>query len=139
MKFLNTNKEIVAISVGALNIAKDNDILFVGSKTNLLAFGILNIIKSFIILDVENNSDIFDKEVSDGVNCLSFGTFPQIGAPLIVAGGNCSITGFDLSAEERFWTVTGDNATALEFLDWDEDGDDELVAGSEDFSIRVFK
>lgn len=90
-------------------------------------------------LDVENNSDIFDKEVSDGVNCLSFGTFPQIGAPLIVAGGNCSITGFDLSAEERFWTVTGDNATALEFMDWDEDGDDELVAGSEDFSIRVFK
>jgi len=39
MRSLNTNKEIVAIQVGALNIAKDNDILFVGSKTNLLAFG----------------------------------------------------------------------------------------------------
>ena len=138
MRSLNTNKEIVAIQVGALNIAKDNDILFVGSKTNLLAFGNLKDLLK-LNLDVENNSDIFDKEVSDGVNCLSFGTFPQIGAPLIVAGGNCSITGFDLSSDERFWTVTGDNATALEFLDWDEDGDDELVAGSEDFSIRVFK
>jgi Bardet-Biedl syndrome 2 protein len=58
---------------------------------------------------------------------------------LIVAGGNCSITGFDYNSDERFWTVTGDNATALEFLDWDEDGEDELVAGSDDFSIRVFK
>ena len=58
---------------------------------------------------------------------------------MVVAGGNCSITGFDLTADERFWTVTGDNATALEFLDWDEDGEDELIAGSDDFSIRVFK
>lgn len=46
---------------------------------------------------MENNRDIFDKEVSDGVNCLSFGKFADpIGQPLIVAGGNCSITGFDL-------------------------------------------
>jgi Bardet-Biedl syndrome 2 protein len=91
------------------------------------------------VKDVENNCDVFDKEVSDGVNCLAFGTFPAIGAPMVVAGGNCSITGFDLEAEERFWTVTGDNATALEFLDFDEDGEQELMAGSEDFSIRVFK
>lgn len=75
----------------------------------------------------------------DGVNCLAFGTFPEVGAPMIVAGGNCSITGFDVNAEERFWTITGDNASALEFLDWDEDGKDELLAGSDDFSIRVFK
>jgi Ciliary BBSome complex subunit 2, middle region len=27
----------------------------------------------------------------------------------------------------------------LEFLDWDDDGEDEMVAGSDDFSIRVFK
>ena len=73
------------------------------------------------------------------MNCLAFGTFPEVGAPMIVAGGNCSITGFDDDAEERFWTITGDNASALEFLDWDEDGKDELLAGSDDFSIRVFK
>jgi Bardet-Biedl syndrome 2 protein len=90
-------------------------------------------------LDVEDNSDIFDREVPDGVNCLTFGSFPVIGSPMVVAGGNCSITGFDLNAEERFWTVTGDNARALEFLDWDEDGEVELVAGSDDFSMRVFK
>eukprot|EP00347_Sterkiella_histriomuscorum_P000293 403376439 len=127
IKALNTNKEIIAMCCGTLNPAKDNEMLFIGSKTNLMVY------------DVENNCDVFDKEVSDGVNCLTFGTFPEIGSPLILAGGNCSITGFDYQGEERFWTVTGDNATALEFMDWDEQGDPELLAGSDDFSIRVFK
>lgn len=42
-------------------------------------------------------------------------------------------------AEERLWTVTGDNVSALAFLDWDDDGHDELLAGSDDFAIRVFR
>ena len=58
---------------------------------------------------------------------------------MIVAGGNCSITGFDITSDERFWTVTGDNAASIQFIDWDEDGDEELIVGSDDFSIRVFK
>jgi len=56
-----------------------------------------------------------------------------------VAGGNCSITGFDEVGDEKFWTVTGDQVRALEFMDWDEDGEDELLTGSDDFSIRAFK
>lgn len=38
LKFLNTNKEIIAMSAGPLDPAKNNDILFIGSKTNLLAY-----------------------------------------------------------------------------------------------------
>lgn len=60
--------------------------------------------------------------------------------PLVVAGGDCSITGFDVNAEERFWTVTGDNARAMQFLPWTNvDAQNELVVGSDDFAIRVFK
>jgi Bardet-Biedl syndrome 2 protein len=70
--------------------------------------------------------------VSDGISSLTFGTFESVGTPIIVAGGNCSITGFDWSADERFWTVTGDNAQAMEFLDWDQDGELELLVGSDD-------
>ena len=63
-----------------------------------------------------------------------------IKTPVIVAGGDCSITGFDLSAEEMFWTVTGDNARTMEFMNWsNEPGNMELVAGSDDYCIRVFK
>jgi Bardet-Biedl syndrome 2 protein len=54
-------------------------------------------------------------------------------------GGNCSITGFDADGEERYWTVSGDNVRALEFVDYDGDGNDELLAGGDDFAIRVFK
>jgi Bardet-Biedl syndrome 2 protein len=64
---------------------------------------------------------------------------PQVELPLVVAGGNCSITGFDKHGDERYWTVTGDNVAALEFLDFDEDGEEELIVGSDDQSIRVFK
>jgi Bardet-Biedl syndrome 2 protein len=126
-KFLNTNKEIIAMATGKLDSLSNNEMLFIGSRTNLLAY------------DVDNNKDIFDKEVSDGVNCLAFGTFSTVGEVLIVSGGNCSITGFDIAADERFWTITGDNASSIQFMDWDEDGEDELVVGSDDFSIRVFK
>ena len=63
-----------------------------------------------------------------------------IKTPLIVAGGDCSITGFDLDAEEMFWTVTGDNARTMEFMNWSNDeGMMELVAGSDDYCIRVFR
>ena len=101
--------------------------LFIASSTNL------------IVHDVVNNMDIFDRDVSDGIHCLAFGTIPDIDEPLVMAGGNCSITGFDLAAEDRFWTVTGDNCGAIEFTDWDQDGQKEMLVGTEDFSIRVFK
>jgi hypothetical protein len=58
---------------------------------------------------------------------------------LIVTGGNCSITGFDLHATEAFWTVTGDNVRSLESADIDFDGEPELLVGSDDYSIRTFR
>jgi Bardet-Biedl syndrome 2 protein len=59
--------------------------------------------------------------------------------PLIITGGNLSLTGFDISSEEQFWTVTGDVANAMTILDFDFDQQKELVVGSDDYSIRVYK
>ncbi len=97
-KFLNTNKEIVALEAGQIDPDQAEEILFIGSRTNLLAY------------DVNNNADVFDYEITDGLNCLGFGTVQGVADRLIIAGGNCSITGLDGIAEERYWTVTGDNA-----------------------------
>ena len=72
------------------------------------------------------------------MNCLHFTKIHSIWEPLIVAGGNCSITGFDINSTESFWTVTGDNVRALESVDIDFDGIPELVVGSDDFSIWMF-
>ena len=126
-KFLNINKEIIAMETGQIDPENPEEILFVGSRTNLIAY------------DVNNNADLFDHEMADGLNCLSFGQIEGVDDKLIMAGGNCSITGLDSQAEERFWTVTSDNAQTLTFIDWDEDGNDELIVGSDDFAIRVFK
>lgn len=124
---MNTNKDIIALASGPLNPTSNRDILFIGSKTNLLVF------------DVEDNSDIFDREVSDGVHSLLFANMAGVDDPMVITGGNCSITGFDHQGDEAFWTVTGDNAMALETLDIDNDGVDELLVGSDDYSIRAFK
>jgi len=102
----------------------------IGSSTNLLVY------------DCLNNADIFEKEVNDGLSSISIcnGEFlPEVGQPVAIVGGNCSITGFDFDGEERFWTVSGDNVQSLAFFDFNNDGVEELVAGSDDFAIRVFK
>ena len=104
--------------------------IFIGSNTNLLVY------------DCTNNSDIFDKEVNDGLSSLGIcdnTCLPDVGQPVVIVGGNCSITGFDVDGEERFWTVSGDNVGAISFFDFNGDGVDELVAGSDDFAIRIFK
>ena len=91
--------------------------------------------------DVEKNADLFYKEVPDGVNVVTVGT---IGAssldsnPLAIVGGNCSIQGFDSDGNDPFWTVTGDNVSSLTLMDYNRDGKNELIVGSEDFEIRIF-
>ena len=59
--------------------------------------------------------------------------------PLVIAGGNCSVLGFDYEGTEAFWTVTADNISSLAICDIDNDGLKELIVGSDDFEIRIFK
>ena len=44
--------------------------------------------------------------------------------------------GFDYEGNDPFWTVTGDNVTSLCLMDYNADGKNELIVGSEDFEIR---
>ncbi|XP_057298017.1 Bardet-Biedl syndrome 2 protein-like [Hydractinia symbiolongicarpus] len=126
ISLLNINQQVSALCCGSLDDSQ-RDMLFVGTQTNLLAY------------DVENNSDLFYKEVPDGVNSLLVGNVGTNPTPLVLAGGNCSIQGFDSEGSDEFWTVTGDNVCSLALVDFDSDGNKELLVGSEDFDIRVFK
>jgi Bardet-Biedl syndrome 2 protein len=89
--------------------------------------------------DVERNSDLFFRDVSDGANSLVVGRVASLPSPLIIVGGNCSVLGFNREGDESFWTVTGDNVTSLEICDIDSDGNPELIVGSEDFELRIFR
>eukprot|EP01061_Rhynchopus_euleeides_P013005 TRINITY_DN2281_c0_g2_i1.p1 TRINITY_DN2281_c0_g2~~TRINITY_DN2281_c0_g2_i1.p1 ORF type:complete len:725 (+),score=303.54 TRINITY_DN2281_c0_g2_i1:68-2242(+) len=127
VKYLNINRQVTALKAGLFNKDTGIDTLMVGTQTNLLAY------------NVESNSDLFYKEVQDGINTMTFGRVGGIEAPLAVVGGNCSIQGFDAEGAELFWTVTGDNVTALALQDITGNGHNELLVGSEDYEIRVFK
>ncbi len=62
LSLLNINAVVTALATGSLNAANKNDTLFVGTKTNILAY------------DVNNNADLYFKEVCRfKLEILSFG------------------------------------------------------------------
>uniref|UniRef100_A0A670YE55 Bardet-Biedl syndrome 2 protein homolog n=1 Tax=Pseudonaja textilis TaxID=8673 RepID=A0A670YE55_PSETE len=127
ISLLNINEAVSCLTAGLLNPELGCDSLLVGTRTSLLAY------------DVHNNADLFYAGVPDGANSIVVGTLGDISSPLAVIGGNCSLQGFNYEGKDLFWTVTGDNVQALAFCDFDGDGKKELLVGSEDFDIRVFK
>ncbi|XP_076343637.1 BBSome complex member BBS2-like isoform X2 [Tachypleus tridentatus] len=78
-------------------------------------------------------------QVADGANCIVVGRICGVNKPLAIVGGNCSIQGFDSEGNDSFWTVTGDNVSSMTLCDFNEDGQNELLVGSEDFDIRAFR
>lgn len=50
-----------------------------------------------------------------------------------------SLANLILISNSQLIKVTGDNICSLELFDFNSDGYNELVVGSEDFDIRVFK
>ncbi|KAJ8281179.1 hypothetical protein GJAV_G00064420 [Gymnothorax javanicus] len=127
ISLLNINQAVSCLTAGKLGPSTTGDSLLVGSQTNLLAY------------DVHDNSDIFYREVSDGANAIVLGKLGDIPSPLAIIGGNCALQGFDYEGNDQFWTVTGDNVRSLVLCDFTGDGKNELLVGSEDFDIRVFK
>jgi len=125
-RLLTINKKIQALCAGPLH-RKGYDVLMIGTPQTLVAY------------DVENNQDLFYKDIHDGVNVVAFGPVVNVSAPVCVLGGNCSIQAFDAEGTEVFWTVTGDNVSALAFVDVDDDQKPELLVGTEDYEIRVLR
>ena len=44
-------------------------------------------------------------QVPDGVNSLLVGQIGTDPTPLVIAGGNCSVQGFNADGDDHFWTV----------------------------------
>ncbi len=88
---------------------------------------------------MERNADSFFVDVQDGVNALTTGRLGSSSKPLVIAGGNCSVLGFDVKGTESLWNVTGDNVSSLALCDLDGNSQPVLLVGSDDFEIRVFR
>jgi len=87
VRFLKINRKVTALAAGKFEATDQGDTLVVGTQSSLLAY------------DVEKNSDIFYKDVPDGVNAMLFAPAPRaassVNAPsqMVVVGGNCSLQG----------------------------------------------
>jgi hypothetical protein len=65
-------------------------------------------------------------QVPDGASVVTIGKLGSLPNPLAIAGGNCSLQGFDYKGNDPFWTVTGDNVCSLALMDFDHDGENEV-------------
>ncbi|KAG0695207.1 Bardet-Biedl syndrome 2 [Chionoecetes opilio] len=168
VSLLNINQTVSAITAGVLTNARHGDTLVVGTPTNVLAYDVQNnadvfykdypcfhshrvVLRSQLLTLNVATCDLptllaaaavhpsWQHAVSDGANAIAIGRLGQHRSPMALIGGNCSIHGFDCEGNDPFWTVTGDNVTSLTLTDFDGDEENELLVGSEDFDIRVFK
>ncbi|XP_038211114.1 Bardet-Biedl syndrome 2 protein-like [Zerene cesonia] len=124
---LNLSQAVIALAAGALRVDCTRDILLIGSPTQILAY------------DVHDNTDLFFKEVPDGVNVISTGRIGKSTELLAIVGGNSSVLGLNSQGDEIFWNVVSGKVSAVLAFDFDKDGENELLIGCEDSFIRVLK
>ncbi len=122
-RLLNLNREVTCLASGVVGSAGSNASLAIGGASSLQVY------------DVPNNRDLYFKDVPDGVSAAAVGRVGQSPSPLAVVGGNCTVQGFDASGAEAFWTVTGDNVTAMTTMQ-STTGKPQLLVGSADFELR---
>jgi Bardet-Biedl syndrome 2 protein len=127
LNILNLNKEISAISFGIGDTISPKEYLFIGSPTSLMCY------------DIAGNKTLFNNELLNGVYCMATGVFSKFNYPLCIVGGNFLIQGFDLNGEEKFSTFAGGNAICMGMSDFDDDSFLELIVGTDDYSIRIYK
>lgn len=125
--FLNVNKDVKCLASGAFKPNTKRETLMIGTQTNLMAY------------NVDTNSDIYYRDVSDGVNRMTFGKLGASANPLVFVGGNCSIQGYDGEGEEQYWTTAGGDVTSLCLADINGDNENELLVGSDDYVIYMYQ
>ncbi|XP_067905808.1 Bardet-Biedl syndrome 2 protein homolog isoform X2 [Heterodontus francisci] len=88
------------------------------------------------------DSDTSLLNINQSVSCLTAGILnPRLGYDMLLVGTQTNLLAYDVhnNSDVFYKEVTGDNVRSLALCDFDGDGKKELLAGSEDFDIRVFK
>ncbi|XP_014207589.1 Bardet-Biedl syndrome 2 protein homolog [Copidosoma floridanum] len=123
---LQIGRQVTALCAGRFG-DEERDVLLIGTSTHVLAY------------QVEDNADLFYKELPDGAYCITIGKLGWLPGQVAIIGGNCSIIALDCQGEEVYWTVARDRVTALALVDFNGDDDNELLSGTSDFTIMAQK
>ena len=89
--------------------------------------------------DLQTNKTFFNKDIIEGVYCIICGMYSSFTVPLCIIGGNCSVIGIDSNGDDHFWTVLGGNTICMTLSDINNDGENELIVGTDDFAIRFYQ
>ncbi|XP_021700285.1 Bardet-Biedl syndrome 2 protein homolog isoform X2 [Aedes aegypti] len=108
---LNMNFPIRAIVAGKLKKDDDRDILVIGSSSHFL----------------------------EGVRSLLIGSFGGFAGNTLIVGGNAIIKGYDGEGNEILWLITAGGVNSLLLMDIDKDGQNELIVGTDDGCIKMYK
>lgn len=57
---------------------------------------------------------------------------------VVIAGGQCSIVGFDENGEDAYWNVASDDVTCMHVIECLNDFPSLLIVGTNDSTITVF-
>ncbi|XP_062545338.1 Bardet-Biedl syndrome 2 protein homolog [Armigeres subalbatus] len=124
---LNMNFPIRAIIAGKLKRDDDRDILVIGSSSHLLAY------------HVDENYNLFQRDFPEGVRSLLIGSLGGYAGNTLIVGGNAIIKGFNSEGTEILWLITAGAVNALLLMDIDKDGQNELIVGTDDGCIKMYK
>lgn len=124
---LSISFSITAIATGRLSLTSDKEFLAIGTDTNILVY------------QVDDNLEIFFKEVTEGVRCLVMGSADSLNPPLLYCGTMTTVRGFNDKGEELLWLVTSGTVNSIILFDFNRDNDREILLGCEDEKIRIYK
>lgn len=126
--YLNVNKKVTALSAANLEPHSDTTTLLIGSSSSFQAY------------HVHTNSDLFYISVPGGVHSILPTTSAvDCGWPTLLAGGQGTVAGYSAAGEVQLRLTIGDTATALALVDIDGDGRLQLVVGSSEGYLRVYR
>lgn len=89
--------------------------------------------------DLNSNKTLFDRDIMEGVYCMVYGQYSSYPEPICICGGSYNIIGIDINGEDKFWTVLGGNAICMKLNDINNDGANELIVGTDDYTIRFYQ
>lgn len=124
---LTFNHPVTALQAGKLLPNNDHDILIIGSPTHVLAYY------------VDNNADVFYKEMREGCRSIVIGQFASFQNAIVLVGGSGCVRGFNHEGNEIFWIVTSANINSMLLIDINKDGRNELIIGSDDATLKIYR
>lgn len=124
---LSISYSITAIATGKLSQDNEKEFLAIGTDTNILVY------------QVDDNLEVFFREIAEGVRCMIIGSTDSSNPPLLFCGSKTTIRGFNDKGDEVLWIVTSGTVNSMILFDFNRDNDREILLGCEDEKIRIYK